>query len=99
MDAFDKLGSICLVFSCLLGAYFVVVLRSSILLAALFGVAFIPILWMLGLNVLEFFTRPFSEKGMKGPLTWVIVLIIAIVLYGLCFVGLRELLHELHVIR
>lgn len=99
MDAFDKLGTVCLVFSCLLGAYFVFYLRSSILLAVLFSVAFIPILWMLGLNVLEFLTRPFSEKGMKGPLTWVIVVLIAIVLYGVCFVGLRELLHELHVIR
>jgi hypothetical protein len=99
MDAFDKLGTICLVGSCLVGAYFIVFLRSSILLAVLFGVAVIPILWMLGLNVLEFLTRPFSEKGMKGPLTWVIVVILAVILYGVCFVGLRELLVLLQVIR
>lgn len=99
MDAFDRLGTICLVCSCLLGAYFVFYLKSSILLAVLFGVAIIPILWMLGLNVIDFLTKPFSEKGLKGPLTWVIVVILAIILYGICFVGLRQLLVLLQVIR
>ena len=99
MDAFDRLGTVCLVFACLVGAYFIFFLRGSLLLAVLFGVAIIPILWMLGLNVIEFLTRPFSEKGLKGIMAWIIVIILAFILYGLCFVGLRQLLVLLQVIR
>lgn len=99
MDAFDRLGTVCLVFSCLVGVYSFVYLRGSLLLAVLFSVSMIPILWMLGLNVIEFLTRPFSEKGMKGPLTWVIVIVLAAILYGLCFFGLREMLRMLQVVR
>jgi hypothetical protein len=99
MDAFDRLGTVCLVFACLVGAYFVFYLRNSVLLAVLLGVSVIPILWMLGLNVIEFLTRPFSEKGMKGIMSWIIVIILSIILYGLCFVGLRQMLVLLQVLR
>ena len=97
MDAFDRIGTVCLVLSCLLGVYVFLALRGTFLMAVMFSVVMIPILWMAGLNILEFLTRPFSEKGMKGPLTWVIVIIMALVLYAIFFALMREMLILLHV--
>lgn len=89
MDAFDRLGTVCLVFSFLIGAYMLFVLHNSIMMAVLFGIAVIPIMWMAGLNTLEFLTRPFSEKKVKGVLAWTIVIVLSIIVYSIFFVLLR----------
>ena len=97
MEAFDRIGTVCLVLSCVLGAYVFVALRGTFLLATMFSIVVIPILWMAGLNILDFLTRPFSEKGLKGVLSWVIVIVISLILYAIFFVLLSEMLVLLHV--
>ena len=88
MDAFDKLGTICLVLAILVMLPFMWFTRSEFLLMALLAIAVTPILWIAGLSTLEFLTKPFSEKGMKGFFTWVISIILAIVVYACFFVAL-----------
>ena len=89
MDAFDKLGTVCLVLSCLIGAWMHYILHGSIMLAVLFTIAVIPILSMAGLNTLEFLTRPFSEKKVKGILSWLIVVVLSFIVYAIFFVLVR----------
>ena len=84
MDAFEKLGTICLVLSIMVMLPFIWLFKSNFLLMGLMVIAFIPLFWIAGLNFLEFFTKPFSEKGMKGIFTWVISIVLAIVVYA-CF--------------
>ena len=87
MDAFDKLGIVCLVFAALV----VVPLSLRLfmgchdwLLVILAAIISFPLLWIAGLNTCEFLTKPFSEKGMKGFFTWVISIILALAVYA-CF--------------
>lgn len=89
MDAFDRLGTVCLVLSCVIGAWMLWVLHNSIMLAVLFSVAVIPILWMAGLNTMEFLTRPFSEKKVKGVLAWAIVVVLSLIVYIVFFFLVR----------
>ena len=84
MDAFDKLGIVCLVFAALV----VVPLSLRLfmgchdwLLVILAAIISFPLLWIAGLNTCEFLTKPFSEKGLNGFLTWVITVILAVVVY------------------
>jgi hypothetical protein len=42
-------------------------------------------MWIAGLNILDFLTKPFSEKGVKGFLSWVIAIILALVVYAAFF--------------
>ena len=71
--------------------------KSNFLLVALLVIAFIPLLWIAGLTILEFLTKPFSEKGMKGFFTWVISLILSVVVYtGFFFIlwySFKALMH------
>lgn len=85
MDAFDKLGVICLVFAAL------VVLPLSVrlymgchdwLLVVLSAIISYPLLWIAGLNTCEFLTKPFSEKGLSGFFTWVIAIVLAAVVFA-----------------
>ncbi len=99
MDAFDRMGTVCLVLTCLVVLPYSFLMKGNLLLAVLLSVACIPIFWMAGLNVMEFLTKPFSEKGMKGPLSWVIVLFMALIIYCLLFLGLRFMLQFLMLIK
>ena len=89
MDAFEKLGTICIVLSIMVLLPFLWFYKSNFLIMALMVIAIGPILWIAGLNTLEFLTKPFSEKGMKGFFTWVISIILALVVYACFFVALR----------
>ena len=84
MDAFDKLGTICLVLSIVVMLPFMWFTRNDFLVMALMAIAITPIFWIAGLNTMEFLTKPFSEKGMKGFFTWVISIILALAVYA-CF--------------
>ena len=92
MDAFDKLGTICLILTCFLMVPFAWYLRSNTIVMGLFVLCFAPILWIAGLQVSEFLTKPFSEKGLKGFFSWVIAIIISLIVYGVFFVALMYLL-------
>lgn len=83
MDAFEKLGTICLVFSIFVMLPFLWLFKNNLLLMALMVIAFIPIFWIAGLNTLEFLTKPFSEKGMKGFFAWTISIVLALVVYSI----------------
>ena len=85
MDAFDKLGIVCLVFAALV----VVPLSLRLfmgchdwLLVILAAIISFPLLWIAGLNTCEFLTKPFSEKGLKGIFSWIVVFILATIIYG-----------------
>lgn len=85
MDAFDKLGIVCLVFAALV----VVPLSLRLfmgchdwLLVILAAVISFPLLWIAGLNTCEFLTKPFSEKGLKGLFSWIVVLVLAAIVYA-----------------
>ena len=67
-NAFDRLGTICLIFTALLVLPFLYVVRGAFMMVALFAIAAFPLCWIAGLNSLEFLTRPFNEKGVKGGL-------------------------------
>ena len=92
MDAFDKLGTICLILTCILIVPFAILMRRNYLMIGLFILCFAPILWIAGLQVLEFLTKPFSEKGLKGFFSWVISIVMGVVVYGVFFVALKYLL-------
>ena len=92
MDAFDKLGTICLILTCILIVPFAILMRRNYLMMGLFILCFAPILWIAGLQVLEFLTKPFSEKGLKGFFSWVISIVMGVVVYGVFFVALKYLL-------
>ena len=98
MNAFEKLGTICLVLSIVVMLPLYWLYKSDFLMMALLSIAFIPIMWIAGLNTLDFLTKPFSEKGMKGVFTWVISLVLALVVYTCFFFILlfifRDLLHS-----
>ena len=99
MDAFERMGIVCLVMSCFIGAYCFYALHDKFLMAILFTITTIPVFWMAGLNTMDFLTKPFSEKGIKGILSWLIVIVLAIVIYVIFFVGFRWMLQQLMVIR
>lgn len=88
MDAFEKLGLICLVFTIVVMLPFMWFIRHDFLVMALMVIAIAPIFWIAGLNTLEFLTKPFSEKGMKGFFTWVISIVLAVVVYAAFFIAL-----------
>ena len=84
MDALDRLGIICLVFSCLIVLPFLVyigVMRGDWLLAGMVTIIALPMLWIAGLNASEFLTKPFAEKKIKGFLSWVIAIVVSGVVY------------------
>ena len=99
MDAFDRLGTVCLVLSCIIVLPLLYYLRHNFLLMVLLGISALPIFWIAGLNILEFLTKPFNEKGMKGLMSWIIVILLGIVLYSIFFVGLRYMLVFLMILR
>ena len=85
MDAFDKLGVICLVLAALVALPLAVLLYMGChdwLLVCLATIICYPLLWIAGLNACEFLVKPFSEKGLNGFLTWVIVLILGLIVYA-----------------
>ncbi len=85
MDAFDKLGVICLVFAALVVAPLSLKIYLGChdwLLVVLSAVISFPLLWIAGLNTCEFLTKPFSEKGFNGFLTWVIAIVLATIVFG-----------------
>lgn len=88
MDAFEKLGTICLVLSIMVMLPFLWLFKNNLLLMGLMVIAFIPIMWIAGLNTLDFLTKPFSEKGVKGVFTWVISIVLALAVYAFFGVGL-----------
>ena len=98
MDAFDKLGTICLILTCILIVPFAIFMRRNYLMMGLFILCFAPILWIAGLQVLEFLTKPFSEKGLKGFFSWVIAIIMGVVVYGVFFMALKYLLQLVQMI-
>ena len=84
MDAFDKLGAICFVLAALVALPLAIRLYMGChdwLLVILASVISYPLLWIAGLNSLEFLTKPFSEKKMNGGFTWVIALVLAVIVY------------------
>ena len=84
MDALDRLGIICLVFSALVVLPFLViigVLQGDWLLGGLITIVALPLLWIAGLNASEFLTKPFAEKKIKGALSWIIAIVISGVVY------------------
>ncbi|MBO4606634.1 MAG: hypothetical protein J5682_01895 [Prevotella sp.] len=84
MDALDRLGIICLVFSALVVLPFLViigVLQGDWLLGGLITIVALPLLWIAGLNASEFLTKPFAEKKIKGVLSWIIAIVISGVVY------------------
>ena len=85
MDAFDKLGTICLVLSIIAILPLLFLYKSDFLMMSLLTICFVPLMWIAGLNILEFLTKPFSEKGMKGFLSWVISLVLSLVVYSIFF--------------
>ena len=85
MDAFEKLGTICLVLSIIAILPLLWLNKGDFLMMSLLTICFVPLMWIAGLNILEFLTKPFSEKGMKGFFTWVISLVLALVVYSLFF--------------
>ena len=95
MDAFDKLGIVCLVFAALVVAPLSLRLYLGChdwLLVILAAIISYPLLWIAGLNTCEFLTKPFSEKGLKGFFSWVISIVMGVVVYGVFFVALKYLL-------
>ena len=85
MDAFDKLGVICLVLAALIVAPLSLRLFLGChdwLLVILAAIISFPLLWIAGLNTLEFLTKPFSEKGLSGFFTWVIAIVLGLVVYA-----------------
>ncbi len=82
-NAFDRLGTICLIFTALLVLPFLYVVRGAFMMVALFAIAAFPLCWIAGLNSLEFLTRPFNEKGVKGALAWIITIVLAIIVYAI----------------
>lgn len=85
MDAFDKLGAICLVFAALVALPIAVKLYMGChdwLLVGLALVISFPLLWIAGLNACEFLTKPFSEKGINGFFTWIISILLCVIIYG-----------------
>ena len=97
MDAFEKLGTICLVLSIITVLPLMWLYKGNLVMVALIVIAFCPIMWIAGLNILGFFTKPFSEKGMTGVFTWIISIALALVVYAVFFFALlfifRDLLH------
>ena len=85
MDAFERLGTICLILTCVVLVPIVIRMHSNYLLLGLMIIATAPIMWIAGLNILDFLTKPFSEKGVKGFLSWVIAIILALVVYAAFF--------------
>lgn len=84
MDALDRLGIICLVFSALVVLPFLViigVLQGDWLLGGMITIVALPLLWIAGLNASEFLTKPFAEKKIKGVLSWIIAIVISGVVY------------------
>ena len=92
MDAFDRLGTICLVLTCIVVAPFLILMRHDFLLVGLLDVAAIPLFWIAGLNIMEFLTKPFNEKGVKGVFSWVIAIVMALVIYAIFAVALRYMM-------
>ena len=98
MDALDRLGIICLVFSCLIVLPFLVllgVMRGDWVLACMITIIALPLLWIAGLNMSEFLTKPFAEKKVKGLVSWIIAVIVSgfvyLILGGVLFVLFRFL--------
>ncbi len=85
MDAFERLGTICLIFTCVVLVPIIIRMHTNYLLLGLMVIATAPIMWIAGLNILEFLTKPFSEKGVKGFLSWIISIILGIVVYSAFF--------------
>ncbi|MBO4658262.1 MAG: hypothetical protein J5637_01425 [Prevotella sp.] len=84
MDAFDKLGAICLVLAALVAVPLAVRLFMGCHDWLLVGLAFLisfPLLWIAGLNCCEFLTKPFSEKGLNGFLSWLIAIVLGVIVY------------------
>ena len=89
MDAFTKIGIICAVFTLLIGTYLFLFkigfAHGFWLMAIVLFLIGVPLMWIGGLNTIEFISRPFVEKGMKGFFSWVITIILATVVY--CVIG------------
>ena len=84
MDALDRLGLICLVFSALIVLPFLAIIgvrQGDWLLAGMITIIALPMLWIAGLNASEFLTKPFAEKKIKGVLSWIIAIIVSGVVY------------------
>ncbi len=92
MDAFAKLGIVCGVFSLLIGAFLFLFKIGFVhhfwLMAIVLFLIGCPLMWIGGLNTIEFISRPFIEKGLKGIFSWIITIILAIVVYGVVGAGL-----------
>ncbi len=87
-----------MVFSCLIVLPFLViigVMRGDWLLAGMMTIIALPLLWIAGLNMSEFLTKPFAEKKITGVLSWIIAIIVSGLVYvifaGLLFVLFRFL--------
>ncbi len=89
MDAFERLGTICIILTCLVMVPIIFYMRSNYLLLGLMVIATAPIMWIAGLNIMDFLTKPFSEKGVKGILSWIIAIVLAVIVYGAFFILLR----------
>ena len=89
MDAFAKLGFICGVFTVLIGAFLFLFKIGFVhhfwLMAVVLFLIGCPLMWIGGLNTIEFISRPFVEKGMKGFFSWIITIVLATVVY--CVIG------------
>lgn len=84
MDALERLGIICLVFSCLVVLpllVYVGAMRGDWLLAGMISIIALPMLWIAGLNTSEFLTKPFAEKKITGLMSWVIAIIVSGITY------------------
>jgi len=84
MDALDKLGIICLVFSCLVVLPFLVVIglrHGDWLLGGMVTIISLPLLWIGGLNTSEFLTKPFAEKNISSIFGWLVAIIICGLVY------------------
>ena len=86
MDAFAKLGIVCGVFTVLIGAFLFLfkigVVHHFWLMAVVLFIIGCPLMWIGGMNTIEFISRPCVEKGLKGFFSWIITLILAVVVYG-----------------
>lgn len=99
MDAHDKLGIVCIVFTALISSFLFLfkigVAYGFWLMAIVLFIIAAPLLWIAGLNTMEYALKPFVEKGLKGFLGWVVMLVLAGVIYGVFFVGLYFLFKNL----
>lgn len=102
MDAQDKLSIVSIVFSALIGTYlflFKIGVGHHIwLMAIVLFLVVCPLIWIGGLNTMEFLTKPFVEKGLKGFFSWIVVLILSVVVYGAIGAGLYFLFNNLELL-